>query len=224
MRLSYLVCLSLSRDFLIRREAQGGWCFTHGLREYRTVRFSARNSFFFFCLRPIRLQEVNVLSYYCCTLLLVTVSTSFVFKPESPAVYEHLRFSLPPRCFSLTRSVGCWFFFFLLSLNTARSFITATLMGATNVEQIDQNVATLDVVLPDECLAEIITVSFDSQGKTVPYNSQSVSAITPTLLIVCVDMPFYLNWFISYKTFPASCRGRMIQGWGGGGGSQNKAQ
>ncbi|CAN0553867.1 unnamed protein product, partial [Laminaria digitata] len=44
-------------------------------------------------------------------------------------------------------------FFFLL-----RPFITAALMGATNVEQIDQNVGALDVILPEECLAEIVTV------------------------------------------------------------------
>lgn len=32
-------------------------------------------------------------------------------------------------------------------------------MGATNIEQLDQNVGALDVVLPDECLAEVMAVS-----------------------------------------------------------------
>lgn len=32
-------------------------------------------------------------------------------------------------------------------------------MGATNIEQLDQNVGALDVILPDECLAEVIAVS-----------------------------------------------------------------
>ena len=31
-------------------------------------------------------------------------------------------------------------------------------MGATNVEQIDQNVGALDVILPEECLAEVVSV------------------------------------------------------------------
>lgn len=43
-----------------------------------------------------------------------------------------------------------------------RPFITAALMGATNVEQLDQNVGALDVVLPDECLAEVIAVSAEN--------------------------------------------------------------
>ncbi|CAN0012645.1 unnamed protein product [Ascophyllum nodosum] len=39
-----------------------------------------------------------------------------------------------------------------------KPFITASLMGATNIEQLDQNVGALDVKLPDECLAEVISV------------------------------------------------------------------
>lgn len=31
-------------------------------------------------------------------------------------------------------------------------------MGATNIEQIDQNVGALDIVIPEECMKEIVSV------------------------------------------------------------------
>ncbi|CAM9995214.1 unnamed protein product [Pylaiella littoralis] len=39
-----------------------------------------------------------------------------------------------------------------------KSFITAALVGATNKYQIDQNIAALDTVLPEECCRDIIAV------------------------------------------------------------------
>lgn len=44
-----------------------------------------------------------------------------------------------------------------------RPYITASIMGATNVDQIDQNVGALDKKIPIELLKEMETVSTDGK-------------------------------------------------------------
>jgi aryl-alcohol dehydrogenase-like predicted oxidoreductase len=45
-----------------------------------------------------------------------------------------------------------------LAFVTQQAFVTSTIIGATTIEQLKENIATIDVVLSDEILQEINAV------------------------------------------------------------------